>query len=260
MERNTPSVWDKVWAGSSSREEDILALKREESRISWQRIEHKVLSNFGSCAGLKVVELGSGSGLHAALMAKRGALVTLIDYSDNALKRASEFFVNNGLKAEFVKADIFSLPSDTAEKFDVSMSFGMAEHFRGPDRAKVTKLHFDVIRKGGLAFVSVPNKWNPPYRIYKFIYEIAGKWNVGEEYPYSRTEFRDICGTIGVDDFVFIGNSLISSFHFISPLKAARKLLNIKGSVSRPDAEIKKESGTPLDSYFSYALILCGKK
>jgi hypothetical protein len=78
------------------------------------------------------------------------------------------------------------------------MSFGLAEHFRGTKRIKINKAHFDVLRKGGIAFISVPNKHNPPYRISKFVAEHTGRCTVGEEYPYSRKELRNICEQIGI--------------------------------------------------------------
>ena len=258
MKRNTPELWDQVWKSTSSNEQDLFDLIKEENCIRWQRIEEIVLKEFGAFKNLKVIEIGAGTGTNAALMAKRGAKVTILDYSENALKRAHEFFERNGLTAKYIKQDALKLSTEFRCEFDISMSFGLTEHFKGEERININKAHFDVLRNGGLALISVPNKYNLPYRIFKFVAERTGKWGVGEEFPYSRNELSNICQQIGIKEYSFFGDSLIWSFNFINPLKIFRKALKLKENINI--STIKKESGTFLDQYLSYALVLCGKK
>jgi 2-polyprenyl-3-methyl-5-hydroxy-6-metoxy-1,4-benzoquinol methylase len=258
MKKNTNQLWDNLWEKNTSAKEDIFNLAKEENCIRWIRLEKIVLDNFGSFKDLKVIEIGAGAGTNAALMAKKGAKVTVLDYSDNALKASCMFFDRNGLSAEFIKLNALSLPLELLNKYDISMSFGLSEHFIGLDRININKAHFDVLKKGGLAFISVPNKNNPPYRIFKFIAEHIGQWNVGEEYPYTRKEFTEICKQVGVSDYSFFGDSLWRSLNFISPIKIFRKIFKIKNKLNINT--IKKEKGTPLDEYLSYAIVLCGKK
>ncbi len=261
MKKNTPQLWDKVWKKDISIEEDIFNLAKEGYSIRWQRIERIVLKEFGSFNNLKVIEIGAGAGTNAALAAKRGAKVTILDYSETALKRAREFFERNGLSAEFIKQDALSLPTDLLGKYDISMSFGLTEHFDGVERVNINKAHFDLLRKGGIAFISVPNKYNPPYRIFKFVAEHTGRWTVGEECPYSRKELRNICQQIGITEYSFFGDSLFWSFNFINPInpfKIIRKVFRLKNPLNIYN--IRKEKGTFLDQYLSYALVLYGRK
>ena len=65
-------------------------------------------------------------------MSLRGANVTLLDYSETALEKAKLLFSNFNCKAQFIKADAFNIPPNLLNKFDVSMSFGLAEHFAYP--------------------------------------------------------------------------------------------------------------------------------
>jgi 2-polyprenyl-3-methyl-5-hydroxy-6-metoxy-1,4-benzoquinol methylase len=257
-EKNTPELWDKVWQQAPTTEQDIFTRVKEENSIRWARIEAVILKEFGSFEGLKVIEIGAGSGTYAALMAKRGAKLTVMDYSEKALKQSEDFFKRNGLKAELVKQDALAIAPEFAGKYDVSMSFGLTEHFLGADRVNIHKTHFDVLRKGGVAFISVPNKYSLPYRLYKFAAEVTGKWKVGEEYPFSRKELAGICRQIGVTDFSIFGDSLAGSFNLINPVSITRKLFKLKGNTDV--ACIKKEKGCCLDQYLSYALVLCGKK
>lgn len=249
MEKNTPQLWDKAHR-SASIEEDVSTLKREENSIRWRRIEKIVLQRFGGFKDLRVIEIGAGVGTYSALMAKSGARVKVLDFSDKALERAREFFKRNNLSAEFVKEDALKLPTNMLGKYDVSMSFGLAEHFRDKDRTKIVKAHFDLLKKGGIAFISVPNKYNPLYRAYKLFAESTGRWDVGEEYPYSRGELRRICKRLGTAEASFIGGYL---FHF-NPLKPLIKRIKSSKAVN------KAERGTFLDQYLSYALVLVGKK
>ena len=256
--RNTPQLWDEVWKDTTSKQEDVFALAREENGIRWPRIERIVSQEFGSFDNLKVIEIGAGAGTNAALMAKRGAKVTILDYSEGALKRARHFFERNALSAEFIEQDALSLSTDLHDKYDISMSFGLTEHFRGSERLKINKAHFDVLRKGGITFVSVPNKYNLPYRIFKFAAEHTGRWVIGEEYPYSRKELRNICQQIGITEYSFFGDSLFGSFGFINPFGMMRKMSKLKKNLTI--CHVKKEKGTFLDQYLSYALVVCGKK
>lgn len=257
-EKNTPELWDKVWQDAPSVERDLFNRVKEENSIRWSRIEDEVLKSFGGFAGLNVIEIGAGSGTYAALMVKRGAKVTVMDYSENALKQSDEYFRRNGFQAALLKQNALNIPRELYGKYDISMSFGLTEHFLGAERVAIHKAHFDVLRKGGVSFISVPNKYNLPYRLYKFLAEITGKWRVGEEYPFSRAELASICGQIGVKEFFIFGDSLAASFNLINPVSIARKLFGIRANTDV--GSIKREKGSSLDQYLSYALVLCGKK
>lgn len=277
MQKNTSSLWDQIWAEPAKPQKDQLLLLKEEHSIRWQRLEKIVLQEFGSFKNLKVLEIGAGLGTYGALFAKRGSKVTLLDYSEMALKRAHQFFKHNNLFADFVKQDALFLPDNLIGKFDVSMSFGLTEHFQGKQRLKINQVHFDVLKKGGLSFISVPNRYNLPYRLYKFAAELSGKWSFGEEYPYSRGELEDICQQIGIKDYSFFADCLWESFGFINPFKPLKnklsKLLHKSAQIKKEQAvnkkinrlkieknKTKQQKGTFLDEYLSYALVLCGKK
>lgn len=256
MKKNAPKLWDNLWQ-PATQEEDLYNLKKEELSIRWQRIESVVLEKFGSFKNLKVIEIGAGTGTNAALMAKRGAEVTVLDYSKKALERSQTFFERHKIEATFLLQDALNLDSSLLKKYDLSMSFGLAEHFRESDRVDIIKVHFDLLKKGGVSFISVPNKFNFPYRIYKLVASITRKWIVGEEYPFSRKELAKICEDIGIRKYEFFGDQFYSSFNLINPVRLARKLMKIETHYDLDS--LKKEKGSLFDS-FSYALVLMGEK
>ena len=258
MQDNTPELWDNFWRNEVALEEDLFALTKQEKSIRWQRIEQLTTTKFGSFQKLAVIELGAGAGINAALMAKRGASVTILDYSEKALNRSQEFFGRIGLKAKFSYQDALCLPESLHQKYDVSMSFGLTEHFEGTERAKINKAHFDVLKVGGITFISVPNKFNLPYRINKSLGDLLGISKVGAEYPYSRRELKRLCQEFGITAYSFFGDSLFWSLTLINPFRLLKKILRIKPNfdVSR----IKEQRGSPFDEYLSYALVLYAEK
>ena len=62
IDSNTSELWDQFWVKETSPLEDQFYLKKEELGIRWQRIEKIVLKEFGSFEGLKIIEIGSGTG------------------------------------------------------------------------------------------------------------------------------------------------------------------------------------------------------
>ena len=258
-QKNTPELWNDGWINRKvSIEEDTYNLLKEERSIRFQRIEKIISTRFGDFNGLRVIEIGAGAGTNAALLAKKRAKITILDYSQNALSRSKELFSRNNLQAEFICEDVLALPGDLHGKFDIAMSFGLAEHFKGEERVLINKSHFDLLKKSGVAIISVPNSANIPYLIHKLMAEALGWWTVGEEFPYTRKEFRHICQKINIKNYTFLGDSFWASFELINPAKLIRKLFKIKPNFNYQ--KIRLEEGTLIDEYLSYALVLCAFK
>ena len=135
IEKNTPGLWDKFWKPSSV-EEDLFSVKKEENSVRWRKIEKGILKKFGSFNKLKVIEIGAGSGTNALLFALRGADVSVLDYSKKALERSEIFFQRHKVNVKLIFQNALKLKESTKNKFDVSLSFGLAEHFQGKERKK----------------------------------------------------------------------------------------------------------------------------
>lgn len=259
VQKNTAQVWDKVWddPGLSAMDEQLLATER--ATVRWQRTLAVIEQQFGSVRGLRVLEIGAGAGTYAALLAEQGAEVTLLDYSPRALATAKVFFRNNKLRASFVEGDALKMPASITKKsFDVSISVGLTEHFRGEERTLINKNHLEVLRDGGLALICVPNAYNFPYRIFKLFSEWTGTWQFGEEYPYTRGELKRLSNQIGGKTVALFGDELYYSIRFLLPANFLRRFFG----VDHPQAlhKIRMQRGTWLDQYLSYALTLVMRK
>jgi len=255
VEKNTPKVWDKFYERAISKKEDEYFLEYHRKTNLWKITKEKIIKEFGSFKGLKSIEIGAGEAYDSLLFAMEGADVTVLDQSANALKTSKILFKRYGYKAKFIQMDALNLAKKLFSKFDVSMSYGTVEHFIGKNRIKIFQSHFDVLKKGGITWICLPNKWNLIYRLWKFLSETFNRWQFGEEYPFSRSELRKIGKEIG-QEFEIIGGYL-----FFTHFQFKRRIRKLLGKSPNYDVSIlKQQIGTPLDKYLSYEFAVFGKK
>ncbi len=182
------AVWNRVWQHQPSNVKDEALLARELASHRWRVVVDRVLSSFGTFQGLRTIELGAGRGDLSVLFAQRGADVTLLDCNESALSAARKRFARLGLDARFVKGDLTDQRAAQSDHFDVSLSAGVIEHFKGADRTTVIRTHREVLAPGGMTIISVPNSWCVPYRLWKTYLGLRGWWPYGMEIPYSKGE------------------------------------------------------------------------
>jgi SAM-dependent methyltransferase len=186
--------WDAQWRVEPL---DPAVVEAEARTPRWRAQERLVRARFGSFDGLEVVELGAGRGLNALLYGQRGARVTLLDLSTFVLEQAGELFGRLGVEAELVEGDVFDLPELVRDRFDVSMSFGLAEHFLGERRRQVVAAHLEALRPRGLALLGVPNRYAPAYRLWMAALKARGTWPLGTEEPFSAGELAALAREAG---------------------------------------------------------------
>lgn len=195
----TPDTWDHLYEKpdphlASSR------LERERWSMRWRGFREHLRRAFGR-AELQSIELGCGGGDVSILLAELGHRVTLLDFSDAALRHAQARFRARGLdrRATFVKADMFDPPVDLLDRFDVSVSLGVAEHFSGELRQQAIDAHRRVLRPGGVALISVPNAHCWPYRAWKAWLQWRELWPYGYEAPYTPAALRQAAHAAGLE-------------------------------------------------------------
>ena len=190
----TAADWDAQWRVEPV---DAGAANEEERTPRWQAQERIVRDRFGSFEGLRAIEIGAGRGLNALLYAKRGAQVTLLDMSPFVLGQARQIFDAHGVAVELVEGDVFNLPEPVRDRFDVSMSFGLCEHFLGERRRRVVASHLETLRLGGVAMIGVPNRFSPAYRLWMGMLKARGSWPLGTEKPFSAAELAALARAAG---------------------------------------------------------------
>jgi 2-polyprenyl-3-methyl-5-hydroxy-6-metoxy-1,4-benzoquinol methylase len=184
---NVVEVWDQLWVNQHSDAKDDELLARERASKRWRLILDRIRLTFGRLQGLRAIELGSGRGDLSVLLAQEGADVTLLDSSDRALDQARARFDRLGLSAEFRRGDLFA-DATAQDGYDVALSSGVIEHFRGDQRTHSIQSHRRALHDRGMAIISVPNAHCLPYRIWKAWLELRQCWPYGYEQPYSQRE------------------------------------------------------------------------
>jgi SAM-dependent methyltransferase len=176
---------------------DPAAADAEERTPRWRGQERIVAERLGGFVGLRAIEVGAGRGLNGLLYARRGANVTLLDEASLPLEQARALYGAHGVGFEGVQADVFDLPGELRGAFDVSMSFGLCEHFLGERRQAVVAAHLELLRPGGIAFLGVPNRHAPAYRLWMGLMKRRGTWPLGTEEPFSAAELERLARAAG---------------------------------------------------------------
>lgn len=118
--------------------------------------------------GLRILELGCGSGSSTAGLAKRGAIVSGVDIKGPSLIMARRRLSLLGLQANFVNAEPQWLQSNIDEAgfpgpYDLIVCYAMLEHLLIPERLNLLKLCRSIMRRDGsmLATFETPNRFAP---------------------------------------------------------------------------------------------------
>jgi len=170
-------AWSEIWKGMEG-------ARFEGETYRWFFYK-KLLADY-DFQGKRVLEIGCGTGINSVFMARAGARVTFLDYSQEALDIVKKTLEKFSLEGELVLANAFD--HGFFEEFDLVHSEGVIEHFSGDYRQNIVDAHARAAKRGGKVLLIVPNLKCPPYRIGKFLAERTGAWIYGNEYPYSKRE------------------------------------------------------------------------
>ena len=127
------NVWDNgIWALVKDVKFDFMTLYIMEHILSSAVLEGKTL-----------LELGSGTGRLSYLALKHGASkVVLVDSSEKAITLSRNLFASEQPgKYEIHQANILDFSAQ--HKFDIVISSGVIEHFKGEDRYRIIAAHLN---------------------------------------------------------------------------------------------------------------------
>jgi 2-polyprenyl-3-methyl-5-hydroxy-6-metoxy-1,4-benzoquinol methylase len=254
--RTQSGVWEEFWKKYSfDTTLDRRIVSQELLSLRFRKIKKKLTQKFPGIEGLSVIEIGSGRGEVSAALALNGAKVTLIDNSGSALDKAKVFFSNIGAQADFIKADIFKIPPRLLNSFDISMSFGLAEHFNYPQRLEVIKIHKELLKPEGISLIGVPNKYCFPYRFFMVLAKLLGYALKEIEIPYSPAELKSIAAQAGFSSYNVAGSSFLRDSVYFLCTRYISHLSHWKLILDTSPFEI------PLvfDDFLGYSLVLMGE-
>lgn len=197
--------WNKFW-------------KEKGNYIEWSA-EEMLESEFSfNLSGNTLLELGAGLGITSIVFANSGIEITLLDYSEEAKKKAKEYWKITKLKHKYIVKDLFNY--NPKKRYDIVTSFGLCEHFVGKERYRVLKRHIDLLNEKGIAVISAPYKYGIFYRVTKYLQELTGYWSFGVEVPFSKKEYELFALMNNLDCEIYMSGFYSSIYDlFRKPLK-----------------------------------------
>lgn len=174
--------WDEFWA-SSPETTDVYANDGRLVAFLLSRLDVK---------GKRVLEVGAGTGRDSLALAKRGAHVVTIDYSDQSLRIIRDVA---GAELGIVCGDALSLPFADGS-FDIVFHQGLLEHFRRP--IDLLRENHRVLRPGGYLLVDVPQRWHY-YTLMKHALMAVNRWFAGWETEFSARELSNLMREAGFE-------------------------------------------------------------
>ncbi len=110
------------------------------------------LEELGDVAGKRLLHLQCHFGLDTLSWARRGAVVTGVDFSGQAIALARRLAAQSDLRATFIESDVYELPRVLHERFDVVFtSWGVLCWL--PDLAGWARLIADSLVPGGVFYL-----------------------------------------------------------------------------------------------------------
>jgi len=175
--------------------------------LGWQSLVGRLLKPGVSAGDLRVAEVGCGTGTFSLTLNFLGMNTTLIDADEEALMVAKKTYAMYHRTAALVQADVVRpVPPALKNRFDVVLSRGLAEHFKGRERAKCFSFHKELLGEHGIACISVPNRLSVSYQAVRMLRQATGTWRIALEQPFTYWELMRCARNAGFSGSGVIGN------------------------------------------------------
>lgn len=168
-----------------SAENDLIYAQRGMAGLDWSSLHYGhahmlrwALRQLGDVAGGRVLDVGTGDGFSAVLLAQAGAQVSAIDVSEAALQRAQAFARSNRQDVEFRRMAGECLDYGDGH-FDAILCISAFHHM---DLTRACREFHRVLRPGGRLALVEPLYTNPPAWLYRKLIQ----WNSREATSHER--------------------------------------------------------------------------
>jgi len=170
-------------------------------------------------AGARVLEVGAGSGRDSLELVRRGARVSVLDYTPSALRLIAR--QPGGDRLQRVCGDAFHMPFADGT-FDAVFHQGLLEHFHNP--LDLLRENARVLKRGGILLVDVPQRWHY-YTPLKHALIAAGRWFAGWETEFTIGQLRSMVRAAGLRPEYEYGDWCVPNLFY----RVGRKVLLKRG-------------------------------
>jgi ubiquinone/menaquinone biosynthesis C-methylase UbiE len=192
-------VWDRFWEK-----------KKDMSKVypSSPSVLNTIKKNF-DLKGLKVMEVGAGTGRDSSELARLGADVYVLDFSPESLAivnaQKQQLELDN---LTLVRGDAFQAPFPD-NSFDLIFHQGLLEHFTNP--LDLLKENFRLLKPGAHCLCDIPQTFHL-YTVVKKILIAMDKWFAGWETQYTMPQLQRMMRQSGFDCIYKYGDWMRPNF------------------------------------------------
>lgn len=201
------NAWTRINAASTHY--DVAGFKAGRSSLKPLEIEE-----VGEVAGKTLLHLQCHFGLDTLSWARRGALVTGVDFSDEAIVLARSLADEVGLAARFICSDLYALPEVLDERFDIVFtSYGVLFWLR--DLGRWAEVVARYLKPGGVFYIAELHPFANVFDNDEGVTELRPRWpythaagpvpnEVQGTYADPQDEFRAVeyCWSFGLGEVI----------------------------------------------------------
>lgn len=209
MKQSTKQHWEDFWAQADG-------LSLDDVYGNDGRILREI---FGAAdpSGLRILEVGAGTGRDSVALAKAGAKVVTLDYAPESLALIQKAAAGNDVEIGVVGGDGLSLPFADGS-FDLVFHQGLLEHFRDP--MPLLRENVRVLKDGGMLLVDVPQRYHY-YTAGKHLLMLVDKWFAGWETEFTVAELEGLVRDAGLHPIRSYGDFMVPGLWY----RGLRKVL-----------------------------------
>lgn len=224
--RSSPSHWDAYYHANRNLFDKYLP-------------QHFIIDNIlrlfgGNIKNKQILEAGCGRGLDSMALAKLGARISTVDFSENAIELLTQKCEEEGLTMNIRQGDLRTIEFEEGT-FDCIFHSGVLEHFSESDQSQILRKQWAWLKKGGILFAEAPQRYNV-YTLYKKFMMAINRWAPGWETEFSKNQLRKLMEQNGFRVLEIIGRDFFT-------IVALRKLFKILGYRGKPPGRIAKILG-----------------
>lgn len=133
--------------------------------LPFNRVKARLMDRLlGTVAGRTILDYGGGAGIMSIPLAKNGAMVSLVDAEENALRTAKLYAAKEGIRDNLLMICSEGMPQELLTKeFDIIVAKDVIEHIE--DDVAFLKSLSQAQKPGGALLVSTQNSFSINYLV-----------------------------------------------------------------------------------------------